>query len=102
MLNTDSTLLDLPVAPVVAAASDFQYSPMLDADSALLDLPAAPVVAAEAFAFLCTPLAPWHALRLGPTLHDYQGAQVNAASRSPYPDECVGKLVCDTFCLAQG
>jgi len=65
------------------------------------DFSAAPAVAAEAFALLCTPLAPWHASRLGLTLHDYQGAQVNAASRSPYPDECVGKLVCDTFCLAQ-
>ena len=96
MLGTDPALLDLPVAPVMAAASDF------DADSDLLDLPTAPVVAAEAFAFLCTPLAPWHASLLGPTLHDYQGAHVNAASRSPYPDECVGKLVCDTFCLAQG
>ena len=29
MLDTDPALLDLPVAPVVAAASDFHYCPSL-------------------------------------------------------------------------
>ena len=44
MLDTDPALLDLPVAPVVAAASDFHYCPMLDADSDAFDTPAAPVI----------------------------------------------------------
>jgi hypothetical protein len=55
MLDTDSALLDIPAAPVLAA--EFLSHPMLETDSALLDMFAAPVLAAEfVFAFPHTPL----------------------------------------------
>ncbi len=55
MLDTDSALYDLIVAPVLAAA--FHYRPMLDTYSASLDKIATPVLVA-AFAFLRTPSTP--------------------------------------------
>jgi hypothetical protein len=60
MLDADSALLDMPAAPILAAAFVFHYRPMLDAYSALYDGIAAPVLAAEspvvsaAFVFLRT------------------------------------------------
>jgi hypothetical protein len=54
MLDTDSALLDMPAAPVLAAA--FHTRPMLFPDSALYDLIIAPFWDAEFFAFPRTPL----------------------------------------------
>jgi hypothetical protein len=55
MLDTDSALYDLFVAPVLAASFTILLCPMLDTDAALLDSIAAPFLAAV-FAFPRTPL----------------------------------------------
>ena len=67
MLDTDSALLNLIVAPVLAAA--LHSRPMLDTDSATTRLSHPSWLQ---FAFPCTP-HPCHASRLGPALHEDPG-----------------------------